>query len=403
MMKPKVLKNEADYQAALAHLETLMDAPAGSPEEEDLELFSVLVEQYERDHFPIDLPDPIDAILFRMEQQGLTRKDLVPYIGSQSKVSEVLNRKRPLSLAMIRALHAGLGIPAEVLLQEPGQELPEKKYDVQAYPFNEMYAQNYFAPFDGSLTEAKEMGEELLTQLFSFIRGAYDIRVLLRNSETEQPIDQNALMAWQARVLQLASELDPPPFDRDALTKDFMRDVIKLSYLETGPKLAKELLFKKGIPLVFLPHLPHTYLDGACINTPEGRPVIGITIRHDRPDNFWFTLAHELAHAFLHLDNRSIAFFDDIDHEVTSSSNTQEVEANTFARDLLIPSDMWEREKSHLINASREEVFRYANRLQVSPAIVAGRIRWERKDFTRFSQIVNGPSIKKLLQGHPAS
>ena len=81
----------------------------------------LLVEQYEREHYPIALPDPVEAILFRMEQGGLTRKDLVPYIGSLSKVSEVLNRKRSLSVTMIRALHAGLGIPAEVLLQAAGE------------------------------------------------------------------------------------------------------------------------------------------------------------------------------------------------------------------------------------------------------------------------------------------
>ena len=120
-MKPKVIKNEAEYEAALAYVAELMDAAPGSPEEQDLELFALLVEQYEREHYPIALPDPVEAILFRMEQGGLTRKDLVPYIGSPGKVSEVLNRKRLLSLTMIRALHAGLGIPAEVLLQQPGR------------------------------------------------------------------------------------------------------------------------------------------------------------------------------------------------------------------------------------------------------------------------------------------
>ena len=120
-MKAKVIKTRADYQAALAHLETLMDAQAGTPQADELELFAVLIENYEREHFPIGLPDPVEAIKFRMEQQGLTRKDLEPYIGSQSKVSEVLNRKRPLSVAMIRALHDGLDIPSEVLLQAPGQ------------------------------------------------------------------------------------------------------------------------------------------------------------------------------------------------------------------------------------------------------------------------------------------
>lgn len=120
-MRPKILRSEEEYQAALAHIETLMDAAPGSPEEDELELFALLVEQYEEEHYPIDLPDPIDAILFRMDQAGLTRKDLLPYLGSSSKVSEVLSRKRPLSLSMMRALHEGLGIPADVLLQIPGR------------------------------------------------------------------------------------------------------------------------------------------------------------------------------------------------------------------------------------------------------------------------------------------
>jgi HTH-type transcriptional regulator/antitoxin HigA len=123
-MKPKIIKNEADYQAALAYLETLMDAQPGTPEEEELELFAMLIETYEQAVFPIDLPDPVSAIEFRMEQQGLKRKDLESYIGSQSKVSEVLSGKRPLSLAMIRALHAGLEIPLEVLLQKPEKASP---------------------------------------------------------------------------------------------------------------------------------------------------------------------------------------------------------------------------------------------------------------------------------------
>ncbi len=121
-MKARILKTEADHAAALAYVATLMDAEAGSPEEGELELFSMLVEQYEQEHYPIAPPDPVDAILFRMDQQGLTRTDMAVYIGSQSKVSEVLNRKRPLSLAMIRRLHEGLGIPADTLLQESGKK-----------------------------------------------------------------------------------------------------------------------------------------------------------------------------------------------------------------------------------------------------------------------------------------
>lgn len=115
-MKPKVLKTKPDYQAALAHLEALMGQ--SSPDEAELELWSLLVEKYEEQHFPIATPDPIEAIRFRMEQAGLVPADLQPYMQSKSKVSEVMNRKRPLSLSMIRALHRGLQIPAEVLVQE---------------------------------------------------------------------------------------------------------------------------------------------------------------------------------------------------------------------------------------------------------------------------------------------
>jgi HTH-type transcriptional regulator/antitoxin HigA len=117
-MKPKILKTEDEYNAALSCVESLMDAAPGSADEEELELWSLLVERYEQEKFPVDLPDPVEAIRFRMEQEGLKQKDLEPYFSGKNRVSEVLNRKRPLSLAMIRALHHGLGIPAEVLLRE---------------------------------------------------------------------------------------------------------------------------------------------------------------------------------------------------------------------------------------------------------------------------------------------
>jgi HTH-type transcriptional regulator / antitoxin HigA len=118
-MKARIIKTEEDYQAALERVDTLMDARPGSAEFEELELFTLLIEKYEDERYPIDFPDPVEAIKFRMEQAGLERKDMIQYLGSQSKVSEVLNHKRPLSMAMIRALSQGLGIPVEVLVQQP--------------------------------------------------------------------------------------------------------------------------------------------------------------------------------------------------------------------------------------------------------------------------------------------
>jgi HTH-type transcriptional regulator / antitoxin HigA len=116
-MKPKILKSETEYQAALARVDALMDAAPGSAEEEELELWSMLIERYEEEKYPIDMPDPVEAIRFRMDQEGLKQKDLEPYFSGKNRISEVLNRKRPLTLAMIRSLHRGLGIPAEVLIR----------------------------------------------------------------------------------------------------------------------------------------------------------------------------------------------------------------------------------------------------------------------------------------------
>lgn len=116
-MKPKIIKTKAQYDVTLARIEQIFDAKPGTPKGDELELLLLLVETYEDQEYAIDLPDPIAALRFRMEQQGLTPKDLVPYIGSKSKVSEVLSRQRPLSLAMIRRLVSGLHFPAEVALQ----------------------------------------------------------------------------------------------------------------------------------------------------------------------------------------------------------------------------------------------------------------------------------------------
>ena len=111
------IKTEADYEAALAEVEVLLDAASDTPEADRLDVLVTLIQAYEAKHFSIPLPDPITAIEYYMESRGLTRRDLEQYIGSRARVSEILNRKRQLTVDMIRRLHAGLGIPAEVLIQ----------------------------------------------------------------------------------------------------------------------------------------------------------------------------------------------------------------------------------------------------------------------------------------------
>jgi HTH-type transcriptional regulator / antitoxin HigA len=120
-MEIKPIRTKADYRAVLKEIETLMSARAGTPEGERLDVLVTLVEAYEKKHYRFDLPDPVEAIKFRMEQMALGPKDLVPMIGQINRVYEVLNRKRPLTLQMIRRLHRTLGIPAESLIKEPAQ------------------------------------------------------------------------------------------------------------------------------------------------------------------------------------------------------------------------------------------------------------------------------------------
>jgi HTH-type transcriptional regulator/antitoxin HigA len=116
-MRVRPIKTEADYEAMLREVEHLFDSKPATDESDRLEVLTTLVEAYEERHHSIPLPDPVEAILYHMESRGLTRRDLEPFIGSRARVSEILNRKRPLTMEMIRNLHNGLGISAEVLIQ----------------------------------------------------------------------------------------------------------------------------------------------------------------------------------------------------------------------------------------------------------------------------------------------
>lgn len=121
-MKLKPIRTRPEYEASLKQAEAWWDAPAGSREAEQLDVLLLLIEDYETRHFPIDPPDPVEFLQFIMEQRGLVRKDLEPFIGSRARVAEVLNRVRPLSLEMIRSLSEGLNLPADVLV---------KRYDLR--------------------------------------------------------------------------------------------------------------------------------------------------------------------------------------------------------------------------------------------------------------------------------
>ncbi len=396
-MNPRIIKTEAENEEALIRIDELMDFDPEIESEEgrELELLSVLVEQYEDRMYPVDLPDPVTAIKFRMEQGALRRVDLEQYIGSKGKVSEVLNRKKSLSLSMMRNLHKGLGISAEVLLQKSSAELPKVKFTSKSFPMAEMLKRKYFDWFSGSLNEAKEVGEELLNQFFEVFTEVEPKPVLCRSSRTTT--DENALLAWQARACHLIKNEKLTAFDKNSISDDFIKSLSRLSYLENGPGAAIEFLNKKGIHVVLITHLPKTYLDGACFMAPEGNPVIGLTLRHDRLDNFWFTLFHELGHVLLHLDDSGEAFFDDTD-KLGRTKNFREVEANDFAASSLISESDWNRVKSKLLRSPTEEkVLEFAEFLSIHPSLVAGRIRWQKDDYSLFPSLIGSKQLRKIL------
>lgn len=396
-MKPKLIKNKTDYKAALTRIDELFDAVPRTPEGDELELLATLVELYETKSMPVELPDPLTAIRFRMEQQGLKPKDLAPYIGSASKVSEVLSGRRSLSLSMIRNLVTGLGIPAEVLLQKPGAKLEPTSPFLQGhrFPVAQMIKRGWFPGFHGTVAEAKEQWEDLLP---SFARplGVDALRPALarQHQRSGSKMDPYALSAWRIRVATVAMRETLPPYRPGTITKDFLRELVRFSYLDAGPKLAKEYLNKCGIHFVVELHLPKTFLDGAAFKLPDGSPVVALTLRHDRLDNYWFTLCHELAHIALHLDKDDIdTFYDDF---AIGGTDVLEKEADKLASDALIPPEQWS--KSGLSRKySTETVRAFAVENRISPAIPAGRIRFERKNYTLLKDLIGANKVRNMF------
>ena len=396
-MEMKVIKTEAEYQSALTELERLidLDPDPGKKDADTLDLLALLIEDYETKNFPIELPDPIDAIEFVMDQRGLAQKNLVPFIGNRSKVSEVLSRKRPLTLAMMRALHKGLNIPAEVLLNEPGASLEEgDAVEWNRFPLREMVDRGWIK---ASLKGASDKAEELIRDFLAPLGGIQNSPILYRRSlhiRAARNMNEYALEAWRARVLRKALEENPPKFKRSLINREFIREIVRLSHAEKGPLLAKEYLMSYGIIFVYEPHLSKTYLDGACFLTPGENPVVGLTVRYDRLDSFWFVLTHELVHVWKHLDEKTEMIIDDLDQ--SSESDPIEKEADNLATELLVPQKEWQSSEAYHFG-SAISVLELAEKLRIHPAIVAGKIRHQENNYRKLNNFVGHGEVRRMF------
>ncbi|MEZ6113070.1 MAG: ImmA/IrrE family metallo-endopeptidase [Pirellulaceae bacterium] len=378
-------------------VEQLFSATPGTVEGDELELLLLLVETYEKQEFPIDLPDPVEAIRFRMEQSQLKQKDLVPIFGTKGKVSEVLSGKRELSLTMIRKLVNELGIPADVLLQERGGTFTDGVSLALArkFPIAEMYKRGWLEGIVGSLQEARDQIEDVLARFTAVVGNPSKHPVFNRKIvRCGSKLDDAALTAWQIRVMSIAAQETLPMYQSGTVTSDFLNQVVKLSYFDDGPKLAAEFLRKSGIHMIVERHLPKTFLDGAAIRTNESSRIVALTLRHDRLDNFWFVLLHELSHIALHIDTGQCeAVVDDLDN---SSDDLIEREADEMAREALIPEHAW-KAANMAAKPTVDQVLTFAKQQRIHPAIVAGRIRFERNDFKIYSNLLGNGSVRKQL------
>jgi len=389
----KTIANNEEYKEALKLLEKYFDAdPEKDPEgAETAKILSLIIKDYEGKKFKLLPPTPLEAIQFRMEQQNLEPRDLIPYIGSRSKVSEVLSGKRPLSLQMVRSLSENLGIPADILIQE-SSSVSEDEIEWNNFPIKEVQKRSWVP--DSLEKGADDFLEMFKSYMYKTLKG-YSLGVLYRKTEHERAgreSDKYALAAWTNRIIDLSTKEDlPSPYSPGTVNKEFMIELAKLSWSDMGPILAKEYLNKHGIHFFVEPHLKKSYLDGAAIMADKNRPIVALTLRYDRLDNFWFCLMHELAHICLHFEKSFSQFYDDLDVE---SNDPLEEEADSLAQEALIPSEEWDNSPAKKLR-SPEAVFHLAKRLHIHPSIVAGRMRHHFKTFRLFNNLVGSGQVRK--------
>ena len=396
MFTVQPIRTDDDLETARRRIARIADAKPGTQEYDEHSVLSVLVGHYESQHHQDHPADPIASIQAHMDREGLTQRDLIPIIGSRSKVSAILSGKRQLTFAMARALHRHLGIPAELLLSEPSQPQAAdgSEPDWNRYPIKDMEKRDWIEKNSG------KSAKEIITKLKSDA-GGYDLpdAFYRKNDHLRMNAKTNlyAIQAWCWQVLAQANENRPltGAYVEGSVNEDFMREIGQLSRFADGPVRAQRRLRERGIGMEIVYHLPRTYLDGAAIRPIGCPPVIGLTLRYDRVDNFWFTLMHELAHVSHDLGDsaRDTVYVDDLSLSGEHYERTLEGQADRTARDTLIPPDIWE---NRLVreDPTAVAVMELAQEIQVHPAVIAGRIRYDSQDWRRLSQLVGSGKIR---------
>jgi HTH-type transcriptional regulator / antitoxin HigA len=332
-----------------------------------------------------------------MGEMGLKQKDLAPLFGGKSRVSEVLAGKRPLTLNMVRELNRKLHIPSDLLIQEDDRndsdDTPHNLEAVDHVPIARILRSGQYSEDEATMLSTSAIVDRYLKPR----HGPLYLKQTITYGASPTTNKTNLRM-WVGRVRELAhrSQSDRGVWRPGTLNEDFLAYVARLSWSDRGPRLAHEFLAEKGVALIILPHYPQTKLDGAAMQTETGAPIIGLTIRHDRLDNFWFTLMHELTHVWKHLPAPGMAITDEQIDQIRDEDDEKEAEANRIARDIFIPRSRWLRTEAFL-RPSEHSIRQLADLLQIHPAIIAGRLRHEKTKYAAFGKLVGHRQVRQLF------
>jgi HTH-type transcriptional regulator / antitoxin HigA len=386
-MNVKPIRDSDDLVLAQEQLAALIRKNQDGRHDDEIDVLSALIEHYERNRIQFDAPSAVAAIRFRMSELGLTPRQLEPYVGSRARVWEVLSGKRSLSIDMIRSLHDGLGIPYASLISK--ETISDG--DALEAPSPAVARLNALG-FDVDQRNISSFVKASMKSL-----GTPALLRKTRSARAASKTDQSALILWQAAVLKKAADVEPSSaFDRSRLDDSYLRGIARLSLKAKGPLHALRKLEEIGVYVVIMPPLPGTFLDGAAMLSAQGVPIVALTLRYDRTDNFWFTLMHELCHLRLHFDDlrqKDFVFFDDMDIQ---SEDAREREADDLAQRSLIPESIL-RSVHWDASSSTSDIVAVSNRARVHVSISAGRWQRDHQNYRRFARLVQRDTLRPLL------
>lgn len=341
---------------------------------------------------------PVMLIRARIAQR-LSQKDLATLLGMKEQQIQRYEAEEYASVSLHKLKE--IADVLKLTIKETAQIKPLKNTsipakldlpDYQKFPIGEMYRRNWFEGFNGSIDDAIRNADLLVPD---FLLQASKKPVLAfhhKSIRSSSKSDEYALFAWESRVLSQATKVKPNQvYNAQLLDSDWLSSLCKVSSLDDGPIRARAMLFEVGIPLIIEPHLTNTYLDGAALLGPKF-PVIGMTLRYDRLDNFWFVLFHELFHVIKHLQKGKLdTVFDDLDER---SEDKIEQEADFLAEGTMIPGEKWMTALPRYVR-SVESVKIFAAELGISQSIIAGRIRYEANNYTILNNLIGQSLIRK--------